>query len=343
MSDELFEKVIVSTEIGNPAGAGLKRDQADRFIDYIVDDSVLLKQVRKVRMNDNDLDIQKIGVGEGLIRAAVEAVDTGENQGVVFSRISLTTKKIRLDYEISTETLEDNIEEAGFEDHVARMFATQLSRDIENLAINGDTASSVPSLRIFDGWRKVLLNGGNGVGGSPLTEGAAHVVDAGGEALSLPVFHRALKAMPRKWMINRPQFKFYTGSGLIGDYLYSIAMGNQQNTSPYGAQLIVNGPGRTEGAYGFTTGLAFGVPVQEVPKFVETYDGTYSGAGNKDHGEAWLLNPQNLIWGIKRDIQVFNEFKIKKDTVEYTVFLRVGLGVESTDQVVVVQNIASSV
>lgn len=342
MSDDVLEKVIVSTELGNPFGAGLKRDQADRFIDYMWDATVLGQQVRQVRLNANELEIQKIGVGERIIRAAQEAVDTGENQGVVFSRISLTTRKIRLDYEISRETLEDNIEDASFEDHLARLFATQMGNDLEDLAINGDKASSNGTLRIFDGYRKVLLNGGDGTQGSPLTEGAAHVVDAGGAVLSRDIFNKALKAMPRKFMANRPGLRFYTGSGLIQDYLFSITDKDNALTNSVGAQIINNGSVRTEGPAGFTTGLAFGVRVQEVPLFNETLDGTYSGAGNKDHGDVWLLNPQNLIWAVKREIEIHRQYAQKKDTFEYTVYCRVGLGVENTDAVVVTTNVSAA-
>jgi hypothetical protein len=347
MSDELLEKVIVSTEIGSPFGAGLKRDQADRFIDYMWDATVLGQQVRQIRLNANELDVQKIGVGERLIRGAQEAVDTGENQGVVFSRISLTTKKIRLDYEITRETLEDNIEEAGFEDHVARMFAEQMGNDLEDLAINGDktlTGDAGKGINIFDGWRKVLLNGGDGNQGSPLTEGAAHVVDAGGSVLNLGVFNRALRAMPRKFMNNRPALRFFTGSGLISDYLYSIASDSSGLLAgTVGAQIIANGSVRTEGPAGYQTGNAFGVRVQEVPLFNETLDATYSGAGTKDHGEVWLLQPNNLIWAIKREIEIHKEYVAKKDTFEYTVYTRVGLGVENTDAIVVVTNVAAAI
>src|SRR5689334_7619052 len=128
--NELLEKVIVSTEIGNPAGSGLLApEQANQFIDYMWDATVLGEQVRTIRMRSTEQEIERIGVGRRLIRAAVEAVDTGENQGVYFSKINLRTHKIRLDWELSTETLEDNLEGEALEDHIARMMATQAGMD----------------------------------------------------------------------------------------------------------------------------------------------------------------------------------------------------------------------
>jgi hypothetical protein len=46
-----------------------------------------------------------------------------------------------------------------------------------------------------------------------------------------------------------------------------------------------------------------------------------------------LTFPENRIWGFQRDITVHREFQPKKDTVEYTVFLRFGVQIEETDAV----------
>lgn len=329
MTDNLLEKVIVSTEIGAPAGSGLlKPDQANRFIDYVFDATVLGSQVRTERLRADSAELNRIGVGQRLIRGAVEATDTGENQGVVFSKISLTTKKIRLDYELSSETLEDNIEGAALEDHIARLMATQMGNDLEDLAVNGDTSSSDLSLKIFDGWRKLALNG--------TSDGAAHTVDAGGSNVSLSIYNRALKAIPRKYMQRRGELKFFTGSNLLQDWYYALSQGaageDVQNS------VIANGNIVPQGPAGATAGYAFGIPLQEVPVFDTAKAGNYSGASG-DHGEVWLTQPRNLIWAVKRDVQVFREFKPKKDSIEYTTYLRAGVGIENTESMVIVRNV----
>jgi len=322
MSNELLEKVIVSTEIGNPAGSGLLApEQANQFIDYMWDATVLAGQVRTIRMRSNEQEVDRIGVGKRLIRAAVEAVDTGENQGVYFSKISMNTRKIRLDWELSTETLEDNLEGEQLEDHIARLMATQAGMDLEDLAINGDTTSSDKTLGIFDGWRKRALAG-------------AHIVDHGGDGFDRAAANAALKAMPREFMQRRNQLKFFVGSNLIQDYLFARV---EDPASP--GYDDVNGLVRTEGAAGFSAGRLFGVPYQEVPLFDETLDGTYTGATG-DHGELWLTFPQNLLWGVKREIKVVREYAPKKDTIEYTMFCRVGVQVENPEAFVIVRNIA---
>lgn len=330
MSNELLEKVIRTTEVGSGGGGLLNAEQADRFIDYMWDATVLGSQVRTIRMRATEQDIDKIGVGERLMRVATEAVDDGVNAGATFTKISLTTKKLRLDWELSTESLEDNIEGDALEDHIARLMATQAGNDIEDVAINGNTAlTSDPLMKAFDGWRKLALAGG-------------HVVDHAGQPLNRAAANKALKAMPRKYMQRRNGLKFFTGSNLIQDYLYGLTQTASGLISlEQVAQNVTQNGVRTEGPAGFTSQAIFGVPVQEVPLFLETVDGDYSGATG-DHGDLWLTFPQNMLWGVKREIQVYREFKPKKDTIEYTMYCRVGTQIENADAFVVVKNVKVS-
>ncbi|UUG69361.1 major capsid protein [Streptomyces phage Sham] len=330
MSNELLEKVIRTTEVGSGGGGLLNAEQADRFIDYMWDATVLGSQVRTIRMRATEQDIDKVGVGERLMRVATEAVDDGVNAGAVFTKISLTTKKLRLDWELSTESLEDNIEGDALEDHIARLMATQAGNDIEDVAINGNTAlTSDPLMKAFDGWRKLALAGG-------------HVVDHAGQPLNRAAANKALKAMPRKYMQRRNGLKFFTGSNLIQDYLYGLTQTASGLISLENvAEGVTRNGVRTEGPAGFTSTPIFGIPTQEVPLFLETADGDYSGATG-DHGDLWLTFPQNMLWGVKREIQVYREFKPKKDTIEYTMYCRVGTQIENVDAFVVVKNIKVS-
>lgn len=330
MSDELIEKVIRTTEVASGGGGLLNAEQSNRFIDYMWEATVLGTQVRTIRMRADTVDIDKLGIGERLMRVATEAVDDGVNAGATFSKISLTTKKLRLDWEISTESLEDNIEGDALEDHIARLMATQAGNDLEDVAINGNTALTTdPLLKAFDGWRKRALAGG-------------HVIDHGGNGVDRSVFNKALKAMPRKYMQRRNGLKFFTGSNVIQDYLFSLQNTSADYVTPEAlAAAGINSGVRTEGPAGFTTGNAFGVPVQEVPLFEETLDGDYSGATG-DHADVWLTFPNNMLWGVKREIQVFREFKPKKDTTEYTMYCRVGTQIENADAFVVVKNVKIS-
>lgn len=330
MSEDILEKVVRTTEVGADGGGLLHPEQASRFIDYIWDATVIAKDARTIRMKSDTVDIDKIGVGQKLVRLATEAVDDGSNADATFTKISLTTKKLRLDWELSTESLEDNIEGDALEDHIARLMATQAGNDIEDLLINGDTTlTSDPLYKAFDGFHTLALAGGR-------------VVEGGGAVVSKATFNAALKALPRIYKQRRNQLRFYTGSNLIQDYLYNLTTIGLGGTPDDIASGIIQGnPSGPQGSAGGQYPYAFGVPIVEVPLFKEDLDGTYSGAAG-EHGRVDLTFPNNRIVGIKRDIVVHREYKPKKDTIEYTVFTRVGCQVENLDSYVVCKNIKVS-
>jgi len=326
VSNELLEKVMQTTDVGAGGGGLLAKEQADRFIDYMWDATVIAQDARTVRMRADTLDIDKVGVGTKLLQVAVQATDTGINSSATFTKISITTVKFRLDWELSTESLEDNIEGAALEDHIARLMATQAGNDIEDLIINGDTTLSSDNLyKGFNGFHKLALTGGR-------------VTDAGGATITKGIFNSAIKSMPRLYKQRRNQLRFYSGSNLIQDYMYTMTQAGGGFSPDEIVSGIIRGGGAVGGNAGQAYPFAFGIPIVEVPYFNETLAGTYSAAtGN--HGYLELTFPNNRVVGVKREIVVYREFKPKKDTIEYTMYTRIGVNVENLDSYVVVKNV----
>ena len=342
MSNELLAKAAADTTLtGSMAGAAdptdgihvgsegkgglLNPEQSARFLDYMFDATVVGKLARTVRMRADTTEIDRIGVGQKLMKLAAEATDTGANASVQFSKISLTTKKLRLDWELSTESLEDNIEGADLEDHIARLMATQAGNDLEDVVLNGDTTlSGDPLYKSFDGIVKIAKANG-------------HVVDAAGDEVSRAVFNEALKALPRKYKQRRPDLRFLSGSNLIQDYLYSTSQ-NISNVNPQdiAASIIRGETAGLGGPAGFTAPFAFGIPIVEVPLLKEDQAG---GAPGELRGDIHLTFPNNVVIGIKRDVTVYRFFWPKKDSIEYTMYTRVGTQIEQADAWVVVKNV----
>ena len=252
-SGSSVEGIHTAQEAGN--GGLLNAEQSARFLDYMFDATVIGKVARTVRMRADTTEIDRMSVGEKLMKLATEGDDTAANSAVTFSKISLTTKKLRLDWELSTESLEDNIEGPDLEDHIARMMATQAGNDIEDVVLNGNTALSSDALyKSFDGVVKKAKAYG-------------HVVDAGGAAVSRAVFNSALKALPRKYKQRRADLRFLAGSNLIQDFLYANSIGTN-NTIPQDiASSVIRGQGVQPlgGPAGYVAPFAFGIPIVEVP------------------------------------------------------------------------------
>ena len=345
MSNELLEKAVesgttVSTGFGSTTGGtGIHRqsengnggllnpEQSARFLDYMFDATVIGKVARTVRMKSDTAEIDRMSVGEKLMKLATEADNTGVNAAVTFSKISLTTKKLRMDWELSTESLEDNIEGADLEDHIARLMATQAGNDIEDVLLNGDTSLTGDALyKSFNGVVKKAKTSGR-------------VVDAAGAAVSREVFNKALKAMPRKYKQRRGDLRFLAGSNLIQDFLYANSIGtNQTIPQDIASSVIRGGVAPLGGPAGYVAPFAFGIPIVEVPLLPETQAGDYSGQTGS-HGDIHLTFPNNVVIGIKRDVTVYRFFWPRKDSIEYTMYTRVGVQIEQADAWVVVKNV----
>ena len=317
--------VHVASEAGN--GGLLNPEQSARFLDYMFDATVIGKVARTVRMRADTTEIDRMSVGEKLMRLATEADDTGVNAPVTFSKISLTTKKLRLNWELSTESLEDNIEGPDLEDHIARLMATQAGNDIEDVVLNGDEALTSDNLyKSFDGVVKKAKASG-------------HVVAGAGQPVSREIFNKALKAMPRKYKQRRGDLRFLAGSNLIQDFLYANSIGTNQTIPQDIASSIIRGatPG-LGGPAGYVAPFAFGIPIVEVPMLKETQTGSYS-TPTGDHGDIHLTFPNNVVIGIKRDVTVYRFFQPRKDSIEYTMYTRVGVQIEQADAWVVVKDV----
>jgi hypothetical protein len=300
------------------AGSGILRpEQARRFIDYVWDATILAQDGRRVTMRANTMELEKVNVGERVIRAAAQAVGDYTNAGATFSKVELTTKKIRLDWEVSAEALEDNIEGAALEDHIVRLMTNAFGNDIEDLAINGTGTGGDAFLSILEGFVNRVT-----------TDGDAHeaVVTVADNTWSTDAMQKIILAMPRKYRALKSNLKFYAGTdafqgiiknnGTLADAV-AEAFANRPAGTAANRQAYLDGAGQTFG--GARTTRVLGIDVQEVP---------YYPAGYVD-----LTFPQNRVWGFQRDITVNREYKPKKDTIEYTVFVRFGIQWEELDAV----------
>ena len=301
---------------GEAASGILRPEQARRFIDYVWDATVLAKDGRRVTMRANTMELEKVNVGERVIRAAAQADGSYTNTGATFSKVELTTKKIRLDWEVSAEALEDNVEGAALEDHLVRLMTNAFANDIEDLAINGTGTGPNPFLNIMPGFIQKMN-----------TDGGAHeaLVTVADNAWTPAVMQEIVLAMPRKYRALKNNLKFYAGTdafagivknnGTLADAI-AEALGSNGNTQQ-NTQSYLDGNGQTFG--GARTTRVLGIDVQEVPYYPD--------------GFIDLTFPANRVWGFQRDIVVNREYVAKKDTIEYTVFVRFGIQWEEVDAI----------
>ena len=179
-------------ETGSLSSGLLNPEQARKFIQQTFEATNLNSLIRHEMRTAKTGEIDKIGIARRILRKKTENHDDGYRAGVETSQIEYATTAVRLPWEITEETLRENIEGQNLEQIITDLMTTQLGIDLEDLYLNGDedTESTDPDydfLKINDGWIKQISNGG-------------HVYDASSESsMSLDLFYKTLKTLPNKY------------------------------------------------------------------------------------------------------------------------------------------------
>ena len=303
--EQLLEKAIDTTDLA--AGGLLNTEQATKFIDFVVDQSVMIKDARVVRMKSPVTQVDKIATTGRVSQPKAEGVAPASLSEPAFAKVTLSAVGVITPFEATYEALEDNIEGESAEDTLIRVMAKQTATDLEELAIQGDTGSADPYLALLDGWRQLAEDG--------------HAVDQEGAAVDKPLFSKMIKALPEKYKRDWADLRFYFAPVIAQDYRNTLS---ESNTIIGERFLLENAPL-----------TVFGIPVVSVPMIP-----TNLGASNYSY--AFLTPRRNLIWGIHRDIRIDKDRDIMRGVNQYAITTRVACEYEEDDAVAVAINIAQA-
>ncbi len=186
----IIHKAAIQT--GTLTSGLLNPEQARKFIRQTFEATNLGPLVRHEMRTAKTGEIDKIGIASRILRKKTENTDDGYRAGVKTSQIEYATTAVRLPWEITEETLRENIEGQNLESIITDLMTTQLGIDMEDLYLNGDEATESTDkdydfLKINNGWIKQIGDGG-------------HVYDASSEtSMSLDLFYKTLKQLPNKY------------------------------------------------------------------------------------------------------------------------------------------------
>jgi len=292
--------------------ASLRRELADHFINLVVDESKLLSMVRVHRTENPSGDITKLNISTNVTRGATENTEATETRRPSDTVVTYNTAKTVSLLDVSGEWVEDNVGGPSGKNTAVQAFVSQISNDMETLAIEGDdsetgTTDYASLIKVNDGWH-VLTSAAEG----------AHIVDANSTRTSYELLSEMLRAMPTKWKRNPSQLRWMMSWGAAQDLVDEFA---DRNTL-YGDQM------RREGQLP----PLLGIPVEIIPKIPE--DLTLTGTDGTTGTFIWLCNPQNFIYVVQRDFKAEWERVPRKDADELTIHMRTDFVVEETDSVV---------
>lgn len=191
---DLLNKAAITSDTNSfTGGVGLSKEEADRFIDYVIDESRLKDRATIIRTDKKQKDLDELRLDdEDVILPGAAASDPGDSVGVNTVRRQLNMKEGVAIARISDDALEDGIEGDAFADHVMRMVARAVGNQIAKTLLLGreDDATPTKFIQSWDGWLKIAKDSG-------------HVIDASGFAdryISREKLSAMLKTMPNKYL-----------------------------------------------------------------------------------------------------------------------------------------------
>lgn len=294
-------------------GGLLDAEQTNTFIDMVLDQPTILKQVRQVRMTAPEMKINKIGLSGRLLRAAVQtggAEDNGTNSRYLpknqrsaptTSQIEMATREVIAEVRIPYEVLEDNIEGQALEAHIMRLIAERAALDLEELALFGDTANATDSfLALQNGWLKRFT---------------AHIVDNAGGGANDELITDALLAMPQQYLRFLPQMRAFI---------------SQANKIKFQASRIARQTALGDASVQGNLDLySQGLKIEEAPMLAA------DNVGDK----GIFTNPKNLIWGVQRKLTVETDKDIRSREYIIVLTMRVAQQIEDANAGVKLINI----
>ena len=302
-------------------GGKLDPEQEAMFLNLIKKEPTILSDARWVNMSAPQRKINRMGFGSRIMKAAPQgtspfAADDGSNDRwlaandrskVTTSQITLTTKEVMAEVHIPYEVLEDNIEGGGFEAHILSEMARQAARDLEDLLINGDTASGDAYLAVMDGLLK---------------QSVTNVYDAAGDFTSgqtvtlVPdTIEGNLLTMPEQYLRNLNDMRFYVGTPSTIRYRGNVA----KRATGYGDSALT-----TDNRL-----VAYGLEIAAAP---------YMPAAN-----AIFTFPDNIIFGVQRDISIETDKDIRAREIIIVLTMRIDSKLDLEEACVKTTNINSVV
>lgn len=256
------------------SGGLMNPEQAQTFLQMVQSAPTIIKDSRFVPMQSDSRKIEKIGFGQRILRAGVEGTALADEDKATPSTgtVNLNAKEVIAEINITYDTLENNIEGDNLRNTIMRMIAERAALDMEELVVNGDTASSDPFLALINGLRKQVTS---------------HIVDHTGEALGKDVFKKLYKSVPAKYLRNPSEWKYYASHGNEIEWK-DVVVSRQTNL---GDQALQGGKP-----------TAYGIPVNGIA-MLQPYDTTID-TQTKSVSDMLLTHPKNIVVGMSRNLRI---------------------------------------
>jgi len=271
------------------SGGDLQPAQAKKFIRLLIKESVVLNMATVRPMASKKVEVEKIRFGSRILRNGTEStpLSLADRAKPDTSKVELSASLFKAEVHLNNEVLEDNIEQGSLRQTVMELMGEAVSRDMEELVVNGDTTSTDPFLATFNG----LLAGAT-----------TNTVSGGTLNLVGSMLKSAIKTMPTEYVRNKKRLAFLTSVDAETDYRDTLS----QRETAGGDRFITED----------VPILYSGIPLSSVPLFPENL-----GPGTNTTN-VLLTDPKNMMIGVWRRITMETDKDISAGVLKIVASLR---------------------
>ena len=284
-------------------GGYLQTEQVDTFLRMVKDQPTIMRDARRVNMKSHTREVDKIGFTSRLLqKAPASATYLADNL-----RGKPTTGKVML--ETNKMIAEVHIDYETLEDNIERGNLEQVI--MQEMA--KQVALDLEELVLLGDTTKASTDPYLGLQNGVIKQATDHIVTVSG-SMTKENFSLGIKEMPPKYLRDRSQFRGYVSHNNETDYRDSL--GNRETA--LGDSLIE----------GFRGVYHHGIPVVPTALMPEA--------------NAVLTRPDNIIWGVWRDIMVETDKDIRSQVYIIVLTLRAGMVLEEKDAIVLLNGIGTT-
>lgn len=307
--DQILEKAFTTGDLAT--GGLLNPEQASKFIQGVIGNSVIIKECRRVPMKATKRNIDKITYTGNIMQKppAVGTAPTSTSKPTT-SQVELDAKECIVAIDLGYDSLEDSIEGKGLFNTIMELTAKKVALEMDTLCLHGDTAGGTSDyLEILNGIFKQVIS---------------HVKDASSVTLSDTILSSAYKQLPGKYADVEANLRYYVSHLAKLDFIDVLA-GKGVNDAFSKYLIEAKEP------------ALHGVPVRKVPA-IQTED-LDAGSPVVNGSKALLINPKNIVWGIHRRVTYEFQKQPRKRIIEITMTTKVDFKLEEEDATVKIINI----
>lgn len=322
MAEDILEKLDASFKAVTVTGLGesvLAPEQFDRFVRSMQARALILPDARFITMGAQVTHIDRIGFVGRVLTAGVATGDTvvGTETSVAPTTVTnkLIAKEMRGLTGINDRALRRSIEQGDFEGTLVDMFGEAAGRDLEEWGLFADEGYTDDLLSLGNGW---IQKAGNKVYGVE-SSGAAGDEDFDPAAAQIEtMFAAMLDALPKQFLINRAEWRFYVPYEMEDAYRNILkargtALGDAAQVG--NAQLMYKG-----------------IPVVYAPMLERAgTEGATTGTGKV----AMLTHPDNTVWGVFEEVTIEKEREAKLRRTDFVLTIEADVHYEDENAVVI--------